>query len=634
MERQLSQRPATRGAGLWANRGWWLILAALMGWHAWLTLGLFGAERPWRGLTNDQPVLSGRHALHLYHGYLGANAFWTNARTVGYDPAFAAGYPKTPWFDSESKPAELFLWFTGGEYAPAAYKIGLAICWLLIPLASVVAARCFGFDWGTRCLAALVTILFCGSEMGQAPLRAGELALVLASALSLLALGLLWAYHQNPGFWTGLALAATGWSICFFQPMMLITSLPLLLLFYLTVGWQHRLTWHVGLLAALLVALAGNAPWLRDAVQYWWIRLGPVSAASGPLASPLEWFRQGLASSNPAPQAVALALLGCAALGLAAMSVSKEPSAARLVAAAVVGYWLLGLVGESWEPLRYLEPARYCWTGLLFATPVAARGIVSLFAWAGRWTGSALRGTALLCAGMLVLGFVFHQPLGRLVRPYLRAEPLPVGIPADVASTVEILNEVTTVDARILWEETPETDRWSPLLPVLTQRFYVGGLGAEANIEHTAARLTNGTLLGRPIEDWSSDELAQYCRRYNIGWIVCRTSASVQRLRNRSSATAPRRLPGGGYLFTVSRSPSYFLAGQGRVIRCDRHGLTLADVTPVDGQVVLSFHYYPKVIASTDRVRLEREVQVHDMVPFLRLRVPGPMSRLTLYWQE
>src|SRR5262245_9345111 len=108
-----------------ADSLWWCLpLLGLWAWQAWLTLGLFGARQPWQRLLDDAPVMSGRHPLHLYHGHLGARSFLDNGRLTCYDPAFQAGYPKTPVFDSGSRPAELFLALAGGGYQPAAYKVG------------------------------------------------------------------------------------------------------------------------------------------------------------------------------------------------------------------------------------------------------------------------------------------------------------------------------------------------------------------------------------------------------------------------------------------------------------------------------------------------------------------------------
>src|SRR5271166_6149015 len=86
---------------------WLLGLAGLLVWQGWLTLQLFGAQHSLEPLLNDEPILSGRHPLHLYHGYLGARTLATRGSLSCYDPAFCAGYPKTPVFDGGSRPAEL-----------------------------------------------------------------------------------------------------------------------------------------------------------------------------------------------------------------------------------------------------------------------------------------------------------------------------------------------------------------------------------------------------------------------------------------------------------------------------------------------------------------------------------------------
>jgi hypothetical protein len=97
-----------------------LILLGLIAWQGWMTLTLFGPDHPWRGLLDSRPIVSGRHPLHLYHGYLGAQSLRERGTVCCYDPAFQCGYPATPVFDSGSRPAELFLSLAGGQCRPAA----------------------------------------------------------------------------------------------------------------------------------------------------------------------------------------------------------------------------------------------------------------------------------------------------------------------------------------------------------------------------------------------------------------------------------------------------------------------------------------------------------------------------------
>src|SRR5262249_49522348 len=75
-----------------------LALVALLAWRGWLPLPLSAPGRDVPRLLDAEPVLSGRHPLHLYHGYLGAGAFHDRGSLSCFDPAFHAGYPKTPVF--------------------------------------------------------------------------------------------------------------------------------------------------------------------------------------------------------------------------------------------------------------------------------------------------------------------------------------------------------------------------------------------------------------------------------------------------------------------------------------------------------------------------------------------------------
>src|SRR5579864_1317832 len=102
---------------------WHLVFVGLFVWQGWMTLTLFGPDHPWQRLQSDEPIISGRHALHLYRGILGAQSLRDRGQLSCYDPAFQAGYPQTPLFDNGSRTADLFILLAGGGYRPAAYKL-------------------------------------------------------------------------------------------------------------------------------------------------------------------------------------------------------------------------------------------------------------------------------------------------------------------------------------------------------------------------------------------------------------------------------------------------------------------------------------------------------------------------------
>ena len=97
-------------------RGTWLLvgLPLLLVFQVWLTLGLFGARADIGVLVDERPLLSGRHPLHLYHGTLSAAR---GANHSCFDTTFYAGYPKTPVFDSDCRPAGWFVMLGGGHAA-------------------------------------------------------------------------------------------------------------------------------------------------------------------------------------------------------------------------------------------------------------------------------------------------------------------------------------------------------------------------------------------------------------------------------------------------------------------------------------------------------------------------------------
>ena len=108
------------------NRRLWIVAwLVLLAWQGWLTWGLFGPSPPAPCSTTNLSSRGGTRCTSTTV-ILAPAPSWSEAAYVVSTPAFQAGYPKTPVFDSGSRPAELFLLLAGGRFCPAAYKLGLA----------------------------------------------------------------------------------------------------------------------------------------------------------------------------------------------------------------------------------------------------------------------------------------------------------------------------------------------------------------------------------------------------------------------------------------------------------------------------------------------------------------------------
>jgi len=624
---------------------WAVVLLVLIGWQGWLTLQLFGTDQPWQRLFDDQPVLSGRHPLHQYHGLLGAAAWWGRGTLSCFDPWFQAGYPKTPVFDSGSRPAELFFGLAGGGWNPAAYKIGLALACCAVPWLLTVTARGIGLSPGSACLAAVLGMLVWWGDPCRALLEAGDLDVVLAVLAALVHVGLLLRFHRLPGTlpWLGLlGSACLGW---FAQPLLFALLLaPLLLVYYHSVGVRHGLAWHLALVAGVAGGVALNAFWLLDWVEYWWLRV-PLPTGQRLLTHrTVQTFWDSPLWGGADDRALAMLLFGSGVVGIAVFALQRDRPVARLLALGTVGLLTLALVGTAWEPLGRLGAPQLLVPALWFAVLPA----VHAWKWAGEWltaqTGAAWRAAALAAVVLGSLTWLAQDHLANLGSRCVRTPPLVIGLSAEQKALLAALEQHTTAEARILWEDRlrpPTCSHWAALLPHWTGRPFIGGLDPGCNLEYAHAGLADRVLAGRELREWTDEELHTYCQRSNLGWVVARTAETTARLdawcaAGTAERTASLTIDGEpAQLFTLQRARSFVLHGAANWLQADCQYVVLGDVTPADGKIVLSLHHVAGLRVSPSSIQIEKDPDplAMDPIPYLRLKVPARVTRIVLSWE-
>ena len=618
---------------------WLLLLLVLLAGQAWSTFGLFGGS--WDRLRDDEPILSGRHPLHLYHGQLGARTLLDRGSVSCFDPAFHAGYPKTPVFDPGSRPAEMVLALVGGGFRPEAYKIGLAIFCLFVPLVVFLAARMLGLQRGPAVVTTLLTQLVWWGRPGRETLEAGDIDLLLAGMALLSQLGFLVRYHRRPGVFSLLGVVSSGLVAWLAHPLLSGLLLPLVLLFYFSVSARHRLGWHVPLFVGLLVALGGNAFWLFDWVSYWWILVPSPPDATLPPARAI-WSFWELPLWGDGPERLLMAALVVSAFVGVGVLHRRRRQGAVLLGPAVLGLLSLAVFGSCREPFARMGAANLLTPALLFATVPAGAAVVWGMGLMRRVGGVA----APVVVGLAALGvayFATPEPywVDRIVSP----TPLTIGLGDERSALVVALREKTDEQARILWEDKQESrclPRWAPLLPHLTDRAFIGGLDPEAAIEHATTGLCEDRLAGKLLTEWSDADLTAYCRRYNVGWVVCRSESSVQRFGQWKATKPAEALPTvdgvSRWLIPIDRERSFALKGSATWKSADTQGILLADVIPQavpgesTGQIVLSLHYQAGMRVRPGRIRLEQAVDPQDAIPFVRLRTDEPVGRVFITW--
>jgi hypothetical protein len=390
------------------------------------------------------------------------------------------------------------------------------------------------------------------------------------------------------------------------------------------------------LAASYAVAVAGSFPSWADWMRDWWIR---SPAGSSVIGNPVTGVLLSLTAEPLHHPAV---WLGAVVLLVAALAGSighwagghRCPSAAAAVAAVIA--LTAALIGTAKGGVNPLSPTHLLALGLWMAVLPAAQALAGplsrLVAGAGRPHVGIIVGGGLF---LLVAGVLAQRPPAG-VRPFWGPLPLTIGLPADAEALAEMLQHETTADARILWEDLSRRSDlgWAVTFPRRLARPFIGGLDPDGVMEHATCALRDGTLVGRPLAVWSDPELDSYCQRYNVGWIVCASDWARNRL-SRWPAAEELQTPNGvsGWqVFAVRRPHSFILKGQARSVEIDDRRMTLTDVAPDDGDVVVSLHYQAGWHVRPASVQIQRDLDPYDPIPFVRLSMPGPVGRVTLTW--
>ena len=431
-------------------------------------------------------------------------------------------------------------------------------------------------------------------------------------------------------------VAVVGW---YAHPLVWIGLFPLVVGYYLVLAPRHGLAWHLGLLGVTVAGLAPNLWWLTDWGRYWWLRQPspsdniPLPGWEAVLGGPADYASM----CGCVPGGGLLVLAGAA--GLVAVWRAGHRTAAGLILAAAVLTIGLARLAAAWPRVPADVPLR--------VVPLAA-GFLALPAGFGVWklldrAKVAGVGTVAVVLGLLVVGWADGpgRPLARAAR--LHTDPLQVGLTAEQQQLVEVLREHTTAEARVLWDETTDHRpgwNWSALLPVLTDRAFLGGLDHDAEIDYSFCGLRYGRLNGRPLGEWSDAELGSFCHWYNVGWVVCRSGPAADRWARLPMAKVVARLKEGGQpvvVYALDRRRSFVLSGSAKWEQATPRRVVLTDVHPDEaGGVVLSLHTEEGLRVYPSYIQLDpnEDPAMHDPIKLVRLRLRGPVPRVTLVWEH
>jgi hypothetical protein len=252
--------------------------------------------------------------------------------------------------------------------------------------------------------------------------------------------------------------------------------------------------------------------------------------------------------------------------------------------------------------------------------------------------------------GLLIVGWVdgSRKPLARSLG--IASEPLTIGFSPEQKHLIGLLDRYTTPEARILWDEAfchrPGWN-WSALLPLYVDRAFLGGLDPESGVEHSYCAMCSPHLTGRSLSEWSDADLMEFCRWYNVGWVVARSPLAIERWGRLPKAVLLARTMEDGQpvaLYKLERTLSFLLNGStanspgasATWESADTRRVILTNVIPFEGEVQLSLHMLKGLRVSPSYIIVEPmpDPTCRDPVDHVKLRMPSRVPRLTLTWEN
>jgi hypothetical protein len=610
---------------------------------------------------NEGPATAGSHPLHEYHSWLGACGILRQGSPSVYDPAFHAGYIKTPLFDHQSRMVEwtaalLALVCNHGdepslEAVAQLHSITVASVMISGPLLIALGASLAGAARWEAFISGMVSVVVFATPAGRTAVESGDLELLSGIPAFVFFIGSLAGYHRKPGPFSGVMVSTAFTMEWFVSPVVACASMPLFLFYYLRTGMRHGGIWHLGLLLAPISAALINLGLFTAWKDHWWIQVSLMEEkAFGPgafisrIASDDRWGGNGGIM-------IGAMLISLGLIGSQVMAWSGRRLAGRLSGSALVGAVVFYAIVKAFHVAEMIDSVANPLSLMLIACFPAGMALMPHFSGEHRrkWTGPILLVGPLgkwavpfvTTALMLSIGLIDWGIMRDVGIQLIMPKPLECALPKWVEPVIKQFMAGDAPYGRVLWEDR-STDRqsgWTVFMPIITSRDWIGGLSRNAPIEHLQASLRDAKLAGRVVSDWSDSELLGYIKAYRLGFVVARTSESITRWNRLADARKiltiePENDGGPCAVFKLPGEDGLAILGQARVLEMSSGKITLADVVPDKGTVVLSLHYQKGLKTRPARVKVERELDSRDPIPLLRLRLDEPVSRLEIEWHS
>jgi len=548
-----------------------------------------------------------------------------------------AGYPGGTVFDIDSKGVELWCAFLGFAGTARAFKLFILLGYLLLPFTIYSGSRRLGFSFGESVLSMLVLLSFWhwGRPYVGEFRFAGMFSSLIVCHVSIYLIGLFRSFlreERAKAFWLAGPLA-----FLVHPTAAVLLPVPFLALFLVErrrvpSGAAHR-KWEARLLARLvgwsLLVIAVNAIWLIPFFRYLDIKVASetffqIDGIGGILSVLVK------PGNLPALLLIALSVTGFVhLLRKGRIGDAAGPAAGSLFLFVIAAFGIYIPVFDQMEPGRFLVPA------IIFLSPLAGSGLLSLYSAARSLVAS--RSQSKLAGTAVLIALLISTPVFALLssRSWYRHTVSTTFTP-EVDELIAALKRTTGPSGRLMIEDGPAWnygDSFIPaIIPQLTGVEQIGGPYPWAFIKHNFTNFHMCTAMERALPEMGEKKLMKYVALYNIRWILTSTPDCrefFEGILARAPVWSSRHfslweLEAGGW------SP----AERGIAVKASYDRISVRLHPDEEGRlperVVLPYHWDPGLHVDPPAV-ISRQQLMEDPVPFIILEPHGETEILIEY---
>ncbi len=578
----------------------WLFMLA--GIHIVATLFFFPAQH----LFDARPIVTADHAVHYEQCLRSRAIFWHTFRLDCYNPYFMAGYPSGTVFDVDMKGAELFTALFPIHTATA-LKLFILIAYLSMLPSVYRGARMLGFRLDEAVLAVMLLLVFWhwGRPYASDFRFVGMFSFVFATHAVIYVTGLVRRFIAGD---RGRALFILG-PIAFCVHVLSVVMATVSIAAVLTAD-RARMTVRRAELMFLwaLVVVFANALWILPLIRFLpnkvpseaYYQLRGLHQIAHLLLAPTGWIACGV---------LMLSVWGAWRLARE----GRINTAAPTLVSTVIMFFFAAF-GIHLPGINQLEPGRFLFSAIVFATPLAGAGAAALIEMMSARIAAPVVAARLRTTLMLGLALA-PLPLAMLDAKAYYHHTLSVDLPPRVERLRSLLVANMRGRGRLLIEEGSARAYGGFFLPALlpsqTHVEQIGGPYPQVPLIHHRTTFDDDSFLGRPFAQWTSADALARLAFLRVRWAVTATENAGRFVSS---------LPGIALIWEDGPLRFWELpqADEGVLVRADYNRVE-ADIAVGSRPVVLPYHFVDGLKAN-DGNEVVPVLRDDDPVPFICVR--------------